>query len=99
MTIATIAVTIKGVFGGHDRGTGGSPPKDKEGLLDRLAEALKGLVRKAAEELSSIIGNVVGAALSFLGKTAGFVAEHIWALIVFIAGLIGVWLMQRVQRR
>ena len=28
------------------------------------------------------------AILSFLGKTVGFVAEHTWALIVFVVGLI-----------
>ena len=41
---------------------------------------------------------VVGAILSFLGKAVGFVAEHRWVLIVFAAGLIGVWLMQRVKK-
>ena len=56
----------------------------------------KRLVGKAVEVLPAIVGNVVGAILSFLGKAVGFVAEHTWALIVFVAGLIGVWLMQRV---
>ena len=42
--------------------------------------------------------SVVGAILSFLGKAVGFVAEHTWALIVFAAGLIGVWLMQNVKK-
>ena len=45
------------------------------------------------------MGSVVGAILSFLGKAVGFVAEHTWALIVFAVGLIGVWLMQRVQKK
>ena len=44
------------------------------------------------------MGSVVSAILSFLGKAVGFVAEHIWALIVFVVGLIGVWLMQRVKK-
>ena len=67
--------------------------------LDRLADALKRLARKAVEVFPAIVGSVVGAILSFLGKVVGFVAEHKWALIVFVAGLIGVWLMQRAQRR
>ena len=39
-----------------------------------------------------------GAILSFLGKVIGFAAEHTWTLIVFAAGLIGVWLMQKFKR-
>ena len=71
---------------------------DVEKWLDRLADTLKRLGGKAAEALPAIVGSVVGAILSFLGKTVGFVAEHTWALIVFAAGLIGVWLMQRVKK-
>ena len=47
----------------------------------------------------SIVRSVVGATLSILGKTVGFVAEDTLTLIVFVAGVIGVWLMQRVQER
>ena len=67
--------------------------------MDRLADALKRFAEKAVEALSAIVGSVVGAILSFLGKAVGFVAEHTWALIVFAVGLIGVWLMQRVQKK
>ena len=45
------------------------------------------------------MGSVVGAILSFLEKAIGFIAEHSWALIVFVVGLIGIWLMQGVQRK
>ena len=95
VTIVTIVLAITGVFGGTG-GTGDSP-KDKETLkkwLDRLADALKRLAGKAAEALPAIVGSI----LSFLGKAFGFVAEHTWALIVFLAGLIGWWLMQRVKK-
>ena len=44
------------------------------------------------------MGSVVGVILSFLEKVVGFVAEHTWALTVFVAGLIGWWLMQKVRR-
>ena len=96
VTIVTIVLAFIGVFGG----TGGSP-KDKGTLkkwLDRLADALKRLAGKAAEALPAIVGSIVGSILSFLGKAVGFVAEHTWALIVFLAGLIGWWLMQRVKK-
>ena len=48
--------------------------------------------------MSAIVGSVVGAILSFLGKAVIFVAEHTRALIVSVAGLIGVWVIQRVRR-
>ena len=101
MTISTIVLAITGVFGGS-RGTGGSTTRGRGTLkkwLDRLADALKRLAGKAVEALRAIVGSVDGAILSFLGKTVGLVAEHTWALIVFVAGLIGVWLMQWVQGR
>ena len=66
--------------------------------MDRLADALKRLAGKAAEELPAIARSVFGAILSFLGKTVGFVAEHTWALIVFVAGLVGWWLMQKFKK-
>ena len=44
------------------------------------------------------MGSVVGAILSFLGKAIGFVAEHTWTIIVFVVGLIRVWLVQRVKK-
>ena len=63
-------------------------------MVDRLADALKRLAGKAVEALPAIVGSVVGAILSFLGKAVG----HTWALIVFVVGLIGVWLMQGVKK-
>ena len=95
MTISTIVLSITGVFGGGGR-AGGSPSKDKGTLkkrLDRLADALKRFAGKAVEALPAIVGSVAGVILSLLGKTVGFVAEHTWTLIVFVVGLIGVWLM------
>ena len=91
MTISTIALAITDIFGGG-RGTGGSPPKDKGVLkkwLDRLANTIKRLAGKAVEALPAIVGSVAGAILSFLEKAVGFIAEHTWALIVFVARLVG----------
>ena len=44
------------------------------------------------------MGSVVGAILSFPGKAVGFVAEYTWALVVFVAGLVGWLLMQKVKK-
>ena len=102
MTISTILLAITGVFGGsRGRGAGGYPPKDEGALkkwLDRLANALKRLAGKSVEALSAIVGSVVGAILRFLRKTVGWVVEHTWALIVFVAGLVGWWFMQKVKK-
>ena len=102
MTISTIILAIRGAFGEGGGGAGEPTSKDKGTLkkwLDRLADALKRLAGKAAEALPAIVGSIVGAILSFPGKAVGFAAEHTWALIVFVVELIGLWLMQRVQRR
>ena len=69
-----------------------------EKWLDRLVNAFQRLAGKTAEALPATVGSVVGAILSFLGKAVGFVAQHTWALIVFVVELIGVWLMQRVKK-
>ena len=66
--------------------------------LDRLADALKRLAGKVVEALSAIVGSGAGTNLSFFGKVIGFVAEHTWALIAFVAGLAGCWLMQKVKK-
>ena len=66
--------------------------------LDILADALKRLAEKAAEAFPVIVGTVVSAILSFLGKAVGFIAEHAWALTVFVAGLTGCWLMKKVKK-
>ena len=98
MTIPTIVLAITGAFGG---GSFVSPPKEdgaSKKWLNRLADALKRLAGKAVEALPVIVGSVFGAVLSFLGKAVGFVAERTWSLIVFVAGLIGVWLMQKVLK-
>ena len=100
MIISTIILAVTG--GGSS--TPGSPPKDEgefrkwlKKQLNRLANALKHLAGKAVAALPGIIGSVVGAILSFLGKTVGFLAQHTWALIAFAVGLIGAWLIRRVQ--
>ena len=85
---------------GRRRG-GGLPSKDEGVLnkwLNRLSDALKRLARKAVEAFPAIVGSVVGAILSFLSKAVGFAAEDTWALIVFVAGHIGIWLIKRVKK-
>ena len=63
-----------------------------------IADTLKRLVGKTDEALPAIIGSLVGVTLSVFGKAVGFVAEHTWALIVFVLGLIGWCLRQKVKK-
>ena len=58
---------------------------------------LKRFAGKTIESLPAIVRSVAGAILSLLGKAVGFVSEHTWALTVFVAGFVGVWLMQKVK--
>ena len=58
-------------------------------MVRQVSRCTKRLARMAAGALPAIVGSVVGTILSFLEKAVGFVAQHTWALIVFIVGLIG----------
>ena len=64
--------------------------------LDSLADALEILEKKSVEALPAILGSDAGAIFSLLSRAVEFLAEHTLALIVYVAGLIGVWLIQRV---
>ena len=64
-------------------------------LFDWLIDdTLKILSEKAVEALPAILRGVVGAIwischfVVILSKAVGLVAEHTWALIVFVAGLL-----------
>ena len=46
--------------------------------------------KKAFRAFPAALGSFFGAFLSFLGKIVGFVAEHTWALIVFVVQHIGI---------
>ena len=68
-------------------------------MVRQASRCTERLAGKAVEAFSDIVLSVVGAILIFLSKAVRFVAEHTWALIVFAARLIYVWLMQRVSRK
>ena len=52
----------------------------------------QGVLKKLSDKLADALKTLVG-------KAMGFVSEYTWILIVFVAGLIGAWLMQRVLRK
>ena len=94
MTIPTVVLATTGVFGGGGRGTGGSPEKDERALKKWTHKTCK----KCHWSIACYCRKCCWCNLSFLWKAVGFVAKHTWALIAFVAGLVGVWLMQKVKK-
>ena len=56
--------------------------------LQSLGRALAKLAGKAAAALPGIIGSIVSWLLSLLAKTAGWLAENLWAVVVAAGGLL-----------
>ena len=82
--------------------TGGSPvpspspvPSDKGGFKDWIKKHLQALRRvlgrlaeKAAAALPGIIGSIISGLLNFLGKSAGWLADHLWAAAIAGGGVL-----------
>ena len=71
------------------------PPKDATGVKDwikkqlsNLGKLLANLAGKAAAALPGIIGSIVSWLLSTMGKVVSWFGEHLWALVVLVAGLL-----------
>jgi hypothetical protein len=108
MTISTLVLALTG--GGSVPTPAPPPAPDKGGLkewvkkhLQSLGRALAGLAGKAAAALPGIIGSVVSWLLSLLSKTAGWLAENLWAVVVAVGGLLLVaargWLEARLPNK
>ena len=102
LTISTIVLDITGAFGEREGAPAISQQKYKGAVKKRLrilADSIKRCSGKVLEALLAIAGNIFGFILSFLGKSVGFLAEHIFALIVFVAGIFEVCLIQKVKNQ
>ena len=93
MAISTLVLALRG--GGGATPTPSPPPSDKSGLKDWVKKHLQALGRllanlagKAAAALPGIIGSLVSWLLSLLAKTAGWLAENMWAIVLTIGGLL-----------
>ena len=94
LLISTIVGFLTG--GGGGAGSGAKPPpKDEKGArawakrqLKRLADLLKTLGGKLGAALPGVIGTIVTWLFSLLSKTASFLAEHLWLLLVFVGGFV-----------
>ena len=105
--ISTIVLAIKNALG-ISTGSGGSskPPKDSNKVVTWLRNQLKALARllgklagKLAAALPGLIGSIISGILNFLKTAVGFLAQHVWLLIVFIVGLISSWLFREVNKK
>ena len=109
MTISTLVLAL----------TGGAatppipppiPPEDKGGVkewvkkhLQSLGRVLGNLAGKAAAALPGIIGSIISWLLNLLAKTAGWLAENLWAVVVAVGSLLLVaareWLAKKPKRK
>ena len=71
------------------------PPKDATGVKDwikkqlsNLGKLLADLAGKAAAALPGIIGSIVSWLLSATCKVVSWFGEHLWTLVVLVAGLL-----------
>ena len=92
MTISTLVLALTGSRGAA---TPPTPPSDKGGAkewvkkhLQSLGRVLGKLAGKAAAALPGIIGSMVSWILSLLSKTAGWLAENLWAVVVAVGSLL-----------
>ena len=99
LLISTIVTALTGGGGGG----GGSKPPSKiddvkkwiQNKLKALARLLGKLAEKAAAALPGIIGSIVSWLLNTLKKVVGFAAEHVWAFIVFVVGLVFTYITKK----
>ena len=92
--ISTIVLAITGT--GSSQSPNPPPPSGSgsdaktwiKKQLHHLSELLKKLGLKAVDSLPAIIGTIVSWLFSTAGKVVGFMAEHLWTLLVLITGLL-----------
>ena len=105
--ISTIVLAVRNALGISSGSGGGSkPPKDSNKVVTWLRNQLKALARllgklagKLAAALPGLIGSIISGILNFLKTAVGFLAQHVWLLIVFVIGLIGSWLFREVSKK
>eukprot|EP00745_Piridium_sociabile_P030729 TRINITY_DN50_c0_g3_i1.p2 TRINITY_DN50_c0_g3~~TRINITY_DN50_c0_g3_i1.p2 ORF type:complete len:398 (-),score=16.42 TRINITY_DN50_c0_g3_i1:273-1466(-) len=56
--------------------------------LEHLMRLLKKLAGKALDALPGILGSIVSWIFSTASKVVGFMADHLWTLLLFVAGLL-----------
>ena len=92
MAISTLVLALTGGASGgshrHPHRTRAVFESGPKKTLQALGRVLAKLAGKAAVALPGIIGSIVSWLLSTLGKATGWLAEHLWALVVGVVGLL-----------
>ena len=95
MIIGVIVEAVIPTTGGGTTSTPPSTPKGESGVKDwvkkqlsNLGKLLSTLAGKVATALPGIIGSIVSWLLSSAGKVVNWFGEHLWALVVLVAGLL-----------
>ena len=110
MIISTIVLALPGGSGGGAAPPQPPQPPDKGRIKEWLKKHLRSLGRilakladKAAAALPGIIGSIVSWILSLLGKTAVWLAENLWAVLLAVGGLLLVaareWLLPKKPKK
>ena len=75
-------------------------PKTATGVVKRQLENLANLFKKIGVKLLAALPGMLGTIASFifnmLSKTAGFLADHVWAMISGVAVLMFVYVNKRI---
>ena len=90
-----IGVIVEAIIPTGTTSTPKPPPKDGSGVKDwakkqlsNLGKLLANLAGKAAAALPGVIGSIVSWLLSSVGKVVSWFGDHLWALVVLVAGLL-----------
>lgn len=93
--VSTLVLAVTGEGTGGPAPTPAPPEPSKAGLkewvkkhLAALSRALAKLAEKAAAALPGIIGSIVSWLLNFFGKTASWLVDNLWALVIAVGGLL-----------
>jgi hypothetical protein len=95
MAISTLVVALTGGGGAAPAPAPAPAPADKGGLrewvkknLEALGRLLGKLAGKAAGALPGIIGSLVSWIFKALSRMVGWMAEHLWAVVIAVGGVL-----------
>jgi hypothetical protein len=91
ISTVVLAIGSGGGTAGAAAGAGGTAGTAKAWLknhLHSLGQLLANQAGKMAAALPGIIGSIVSWLLNFLSKSAGWLADHVWALVGSVTGVL-----------
>ena len=90
-----VSTLVLSITGGSPQGSGAPAVAPEGGTTNRfkdwlqsVARTLSKLASKAAAAIPGIIGSIISWLLNFLSKTASWLSQNIWALVVSVGGIL-----------